>query len=392
MARFLPFCGVRYGPSEPLDQVVAPPYDVIEPDERRRLAERHPHNAVHLELPEAPGGADRYRHAHDLFEGWLSRGVLRADPEPSFYLYAMEPEGGPPTTGVLGLLGISDEEAEGIRPHEQTLPKPLGDRLKLLEATRVNVSPIWALARGGGLGSALEPPGPPTAEARDDDGVRHRLWRIVDPASLEAIAGAVEAGPLVVADGHHRYQTARHYHHEAGDEASGLLLAFVVDLAPGHLQVGAIHRLLVGFDGPSSAILDAFRHRFHAVRAGPLDPQVVRALEGSASLALLVDDGVWLLTEAADDSGANGHDVLDPELVGPALEALGSGEVVHAHRAHEATEAVRRGEAQAAVLLRPVTVEQIGRFAAEGRTMPPKTTYFVPKPRTGMVFRRLDEA
>jgi uncharacterized protein (DUF1015 family) len=397
MPRFEPFGGLRYDATVPLDQVIAPPYDVIGDEERARLAERHPDNAVHLELPQAPTAhGDPYAQAAELLSSWLRRTVLRVEQRPSFYLYEMTTRDGATTRGVIGALGITDEEAEEIRPHEETLPKPLGDRLHLLQATRANLSPIWALSSTGGLGRQLVAPDVDPVQATDDQGVRHRLWVLDDPGQLEAIAGAVRAGPLVIADGHHRYQTARHYHHEAGDHDSGLLMTFVTELAPGQLQVGAIHRLLRGFGG-GAGILDAFKRHFQAVRAGPLAPAVVRAIEKSKNLALLTTEGVWLLTpvhesEQGAPSGpapADGE-VLDPDLIAPVVKELGAGQVVHAHLATEAARAVEGGEADAAVLLRPVSVEQIAAYGAADRRMPPKTTYFFPKPRTGMVFRRLE--
>jgi uncharacterized protein (DUF1015 family) len=391
MPRFEPFRGLRYDPAIALDQVIAPPYDVIDDEERQRLSERHPENSVLLELPRSDSGGDPYEHARELLAGWRRRGVLRLDGRPSFYVYRMTTPAGETTTGVLGALGLTAADVDDVHPHEQTLPKPLGDRLHLLRATRANISPIWALSRSRELSPLLARSDPPGADAVDDQGVRHQLWALDDEVALSAIAAAVSAAPLVIADGHHRYQTARAYHEERGDAASGSIMAYVVELSPGELHVGAIHRVVreaSGLDG--SKIVDALRRRFQAVRAGPLSPAVIGALEESQNLALLTSSGAWLLTPLPDADDAGHEDRLDPELVTPVLEELGAGEVGHVHSAEEAAEEVRSGSAQAAVLLRPVSVELIARWADERRQMPPKTTYFHPKPRTGMVLRLLD--
>ena len=394
MPHFEPFRGLRYDRTVPLDQVIAPPYDVIEPREREELAQRHPENAVLVELPESPEGQDRYKHAAELLESWQRRGRLLRDPRPSLYVYRMRTPEGATTTGVVGALRLPEGESDDVRPHEETLAKPLGDRLHLLRATRANLSPIWPLSTRSGLSGLLPTTGDPTARAEDDDGVVHELWRIDDAEDCARIAEAVGSAPLVVADGHHRYQTSLHYRSDesrersggdAGEAGAGSIMAYVVELSPAQLRVGAIHRVLRGLDKPE-AIQEAARAHFNMVRAGPLSEGVVGALETSHNLGLLLPDGSWLLSPRQEES----PELLDPALVQPVLDELEGVEVGFAHDAEEAAERVRSGEAQAALVLRPVGVEQIARWATDHRRMPPKTTYFHPKPRTGMVFRLLD--
>jgi uncharacterized protein (DUF1015 family) len=389
MPHFEPFRGLRYDRTVPLDQVIAPPYDVIEPRQREELADRHPENSVLVELPESSGNHDRYEHAAELLESWQRRGHLLRDPLPSLYVYRMRTPEGAMTTGVVGALRLPEGESDDVRPHEETLAKPLGDRLHLLRATRANLSPIWLLSTRSGLSGLLPTTGDPTARAQDDDGVIHELWRIDDAEDCARIAAAVGSAPLVVADGHHRYQTALHYRGEevgeSGKDGAGSIMAYVVELSPAQLRVGAIHRVLRGLDKPE-AIQEAARAHFNMVRAGPLADGVVGALETSRNLGLLLPDGSWLLTPRQEES----QDLLDPTLVQPMLDELEGVEVGFAHHAEEAAEQVRSGESQAALVLRPVGVEQIARWATDHRRMPPKTTYFHPKPRTGMVFRLLD--
>jgi uncharacterized protein (DUF1015 family) len=217
--RFEPFQGLRYRPEvAPLAQVIAPPYDVISATERAHLAARHRANAVLVELPEADlsGGRDRYAVAADLFARWQAKGILLADPGRSLYPYRMTDPSGRATTGVIGALGLADPgEESDILPHEQTLPKPKSDRLDLLRATRANLSPIWGLSMAAGVTATFDPTDDdPVADVYDDDGVRHQLWVLSDADTVAAVGAAVATAPVVLADGHHRYETARAYQAE----------------------------------------------------------------------------------------------------------------------------------------------------------------------------------
>ena len=399
MTRFEPFRGLRYQPEASLiGQVMAPPYDVISSAERVHLASRHPANAVLVELPEPDlqGGRDRYMVATDLFTRWQTEGLLRPEPEPSLYPYRMTDTSGRTSTGVLGALGLSDPgEESDILPHEETLPKPKSDRLDLLRATRANLSPIWGLSMKAGLTATFDPTDDePVADAYDDDGVRHQLWVLSDRDAIGAVRTAMADASVVVADGHHRYETARTYQAEcraANANVAGphdLVLALIVELADEQLTVGAIHRtvsgLPAGFD-----LVDAFSEWFDVVRAGAADDRTIGALADSHSLTMVTGDQAYLLLPHAETFEEAGNE-LDSSLIAAALRHLPRHEVLHRHSVAEAMSALADGEAQAAFLLRPVTVTQIEEWANARRRMPPKTTYFNPKPRTGMVFRSLD--
>jgi uncharacterized protein (DUF1015 family) len=394
--RFEPFVGLRYDPTHVhLDQVIAPPYDIIEPPERSHLASRHAANAVHVELPEADlrTGLDRYQVAARLLAAWRADGILRADRAPSFYPYKMITPDGATSTGVIGALGI-DEEGDDVLPHEETMPKPKSDRYDLLSATRANLSPIWGLSLAPGVSLALAPEGPPVIDVLDDDGVRHQLWVLDDPTAVAAVRAAVEAAPVVVADGHHRYDTARKYRRdrrEAGGDAPAdhdLIMALIVELSDDQLTVGPIHRAISGLR-PGTDLPAVFAKTFDVVRAGDASDRVVSALGESQSLALITADDAYMLLPRPGAAEAIGSD-LDSSLVSAALESLPEHTSAHKHTWTEALDSLHRGDAQAVVLLRPVTVAQIAEWAEARRRMPPKTTYFSPKPRTGMVFRALD--
>lgn len=399
MPRFEPFRGLRYRPDlAPIAQVIAPPYDVITPTERVHLASRHQANAVLVELPEADlrGGRDRYAVATDLFARWQAHGVIGADPEPSLYPYRMTDTSGRATTGVIGALGLADPgEESDILPHEQTLPKPKSDRLDLLRATRANLSPIWGLSMAAGVTATFDPTDDePVADAYDDDGVRHQLWALSDADAVDAIGAAVATAPVVLADGHHRYETARAYQAECREANGGLpgpydlVMALVVELSEDQLTVGAIHRTISGLPEDFD-LVGALSESFDVVRAGAADDRTLGALADSSSLALATGGRAYLLLPHADELEQAGDD-LDSNLIATVLEGLPPHEVMHRHSVAEAMEALEHGEGQAAFLLRPVTVKQIEEWAKERRRMPPKTTYFSPKPRTGMVFRSLD--
>jgi uncharacterized protein (DUF1015 family) len=397
--RFEPFQGLRYRPgAAPLAQVIAPPYDVISASERSHLASRHRANAVLVELPEADlsGGRDRYMVAADLFARWQAKGILVADPGPSLYPYRMTDRSGRATTGVIGALGLAEPgEESDILPHEQTLPKPKSDRLDLLRATRANLSPIWGLSMAAGATATFDPTDDdPVADVYDDDGVRHQLWVLNDADTVAAVAAAVATAPVVLADGHHRYETARAYQAERRQANGGapgsydLVMALVVELAEDQLTVGAIHRTVSGLPEDFD-LVGALAPWFEVVRAGAADDRTLGALAGSSSLTLVVSGQAYLLLAHPEVQEQQGHD-LDSNLIATALATFPPHEVVHRHSVTEAMEALRDGEGQAAFLLRPVTVEQIDAWANARRRMPPKTTFFSPKPRTGMVFRSLD--
>ena len=257
MALFQPISGIRYDPDRVnLVDVVAPPYDIIDNDSRALLEARSPYNSVYVELGRDGAERDRYEQATCHFDQWLADGVLRVDEEPSFYVYSMgwRDEAGQAhqTTGIMGGLELSTPEEGRVLPHEQTLGKPKGDRLRLLQACRANVSPVWALSLAEGLSELCQVTGPPVARATDDDGVHHRLWRITQPGVMAAITEALASAPVMLADGHHRYETALAYRDErraATGEADGdynLILAFVVELTEDQLKVQPIHRLIAG--------------------------------------------------------------------------------------------------------------------------------------------------
>ena len=405
MPEFLPFPGIRYRASD-ITAVGAPPYDVIEPEARAALQARDPHNSVRLILP------DSYDGAAATLARWRADGLLVTDDQPSFSVYRMDFTGddGLPrhTTGVIGALGL-DNERGGVMPHERTLPKAKSDRLELLRATRANLDPIWGLSLATGLSLLLDHAleasgGEPLATATDEEGFHHSLWRVTNPGRLAAISDLVAGARIVLADGHHRFETAGSYRAErrgsgVDDPGADAIMTLIVELAPGELCVRAIHRLLTGV-GPATDLRAALAGPFMVHAAGPNVPEGVAALEvamrESGGLGLVDRDGLaLLLPTAALESAmeafpAELRDVDSARFDAGVLPAVPGVTLAYRNDATAVAAQVEKGNADAAVLLRPVSVETIRAAAAADLRMPEKTTFFAPKPRTGMVFRSLD--
>jgi uncharacterized protein (DUF1015 family) len=317
-----------------------------------------------------------------------------ADDTPSLTLYRMrftDTTGADrDIVGVMGGLEVVDEGAGGVLPHERTTPKASTDRLDLTRATQCNLSPIWGLSLAGGLTELLAPAGEAMGSVTVD-GVEHIVERVTDNARIAAIADALGSDDVLIADGHHRYGVARTYRDEirrsTGSNATPaeLTLAFVSELVADQLSVDAIHRIYLA---PS---FDEIRGRlatsFDLEPAGPVDGTTLAQMHARGALCLVdgAGDGTWLLPKPGAFEGIR---ALDGAWLEHALGDAGA-DVSYQHGVDRVLEAVGAGAAQAAVLIRPVSVAEIERTAREGLLMPPKSTFFTPKLRTGLVVRPL---
>jgi uncharacterized protein (DUF1015 family) len=407
---FFPFAGIRYSNGADLSARVAPPYDVIDEEQRAALEAAHPQNAVRLILPrDVSVEGDRYARAASTYATWCADGVLVPDPEPRFYGYRMTFDGGRRhTTGVVGALALPEPGDGSVLPHERTLPKAKSDRLALLQATRLNLDPIWGLSPTEGLTAAIDT----TRElgsCSDEDGTIHTLFAIDDPAARTAIRDAIRSTPLVLADGHHRFETALAYREErrrgsTADPGAEAIMTFVVELADDQLSIEPIHRLVhlpaEWSTGAGSPLRQRLGESFDVVPAGANTPDAVARLVGSmranGSLGLADAEGVALLIAnpgiaaralAGEPAAVAGTDAALFETV--ALPLLAGATIEYRHDAIGVAALVAKGVADAAVLLRPVSVADTRAAAIAGARMPQKTTFFAPKPRTGMVFRSL---
>jgi uncharacterized protein (DUF1015 family) len=414
VAEVLPLNALHYDLAKvgSLGDVVAPPYDVIDEARRAELAARSTHNVVGLDLPQDPDGGDPYEHAAKLLDAWTGDGALTRDEEPAIWALEQDytaPDGRSHTRrGFLARVRLSPY-GEGVRPHERTQPGPKEDRLRLTRATRHNLSPIFALHPGDAwqhLGPAL---GDSWGEVTDDEGTTHRAWRVDDPSVHQAVTDELAPGELLIADGHHRYETALAYQREVGEGhgADHVLMALVSLEDPG-LTVFATHRLLKDLTADQQeGIRDLARDHYELEEVSE-DDLVPAADDPPGSFGYMDAHHLkpWRLrpkTGTLEQTGLEGSNAYR-ELDAAILEALFlkravglSDEDIAAKKqlgytpsAEDAVARLRAGEYDAAFFLRPTPVEQVREVAAAGETMPPKSTYFFPKLLTGLVFNPLE--
>jgi uncharacterized protein (DUF1015 family) len=409
MAHVEPFRALHYDldRTDGLQSVVAPPYDVIDAEQRAELLTRSPHNVVEIDLPQADG--DPYAHAADVFDRWQREGVLVRDDEPA--LWALEqdytgPDGQRRTRhGFFARVKVEDYGPGRIRPHERTHPGPKEDRLRLTRATHANLSPIFSLYDdpAGAAWGALAPhlAGAPWAEVTDEDGTVHRLWRVTDPEAHRQVAAALGSAELLIADGHHRYETARVHHAEGG--AGHVLMCLVALQDPG-LTVFPTHRLLTRIDD-RDALRETIERDFEVAPTEELEPTgdgPVRMgyLDAHHRRPLMLTLRDPAVVAAALPDKPEPYRELDTAVLEALVlhGALGMSEddishlngLDYARDTEQARERVEAGTAQAAFFMRATPVAQVRDVASTGESMPPKSTYFFPKVLTGMVFNVLD--
>jgi len=339
MAVVKPFRAERYDEQSagPLEQLVAPPYDVISPQERSELLARSPYNVVHLTLP------DTEEEAGAAIADWRGRGVLARDEEPAYWFLSQDyvgPDGvARNRSGLVASLRAEPYENRVVLPHERTHSGPKEGRLRLLRATRTQLEPIFLLYEG----DPLEPP----AREPDLQSGGDKLWRIGDAPSFEQTE-------LLIADGHHRYETALAYAQEGG---SPYLMVVLVPTRQEGLTIFPTHRVAEQVNGAGGTPID---------EPGDELPGVVLYRDGRYEL--LTGDG------------------LDVDIV----ERIAPQGVTYTSQRGDAIATVDRGDAEAAFLLRPTRIEDVWEVARRGDTMPQKSTYFFPKLTSGLLFHPLD--
>jgi uncharacterized protein (DUF1015 family) len=417
MAAIEPLRALRYdlAVTGGLQDVIAPPYDVIDPAGRAELAARSPYNVVRIDLPE---GEDPYAAAAAELLRWRGEGAVVRDDRPALWALAQTytgPDGRKRTRhGILARVRIEDYGPGRIRPHERTHPGPKEDRLRLTRATRANLSPVFGLFSDpeGAAWDALvsAPDVEPWAEARDAEGTVNRLWRIEDEGTIEEVQAVTRDAELLIADGHHRYETARVYADEVGGEGPHryLLMCLVALEDPG-LTVFPTHRLVRGLSSKQQeALANAIRRDFEVE---PLED--TRSLEPSGTADAVqigyIDSHFqrpYMLTlrdptiaDAALPDHAEPYRRLDTAVLEVLLlkGALGMTDenidhldgLGYARDFAQALGHIQSGEYDAAFFMAPTPVERIRAVAAAGESMPPKSTYFFPKVPTGLLFNDL---
>lgn len=442
MAHLIPFRGVLYDPVTVSDiaQVVAPPYDVIDAEGQNALYDRHPCNVIRLELGKSqPGDSptnNRYTRAAAQLQEWLRQGALRRDAKPAIYPYTIDyrvPSGQAAATArvLKGFLSVVELEEFGtgrIFPHENTRAQAKTDRRHLLEACRANFSPIFSLFSDpdGGVLQRLEKSvhgDTPRLDFTDDSGFRHRVWSITAPNLLGDITAAMKPKPLFIADGHHRYETALTYrrlrHQQAGTSPGrtvrpydGVLMLFSSLEDPG-LTVLPTHRVLKSPLPPLPEIKTRLRDLcmveefpFQNGTEADTRARVIQRLRdqgrtGQAfGLALKQVPAYLVLTLGPAhrlSPNASPRERLDVSILhNVILHQLRPGAsedeaILYTKDEDDAFELVRRGEGEAAFLLNPTKVSEVREVAAAGERMPHKSTYFFPKPLTGLVLNVFEE-
>lgn len=427
MAEFTPFHGLRYDTSKvELSDVLAPPYDVIKGAMRDELIARSEYNIVEVELPIGDDDA-KYEQSARVLNAWREAGVLVSD-DASFYVYEQEFEvpGSSQVLkrrGVMGALQL-EEFGKGVQPHEHTLSGPKQDRLKLLRAARCNTSPIFGLYEDNdgwatALLTELCADTKPLCHARDSDGIVHRLWRITDDETVNAIVGALDDEAILIADGHHRYETALNYRNEcaekAGDKWTGgepanFVLMMCVSTQDSGLVVLPTHRLVKNVETSKLEALPQKLAEYFDVEKieGDASTLLEKVNQGDAiKIGLILPQAHYLLglkgdthNSQLDDSRSKAFNeldvtilhrlILERELEIDSAKLSAGNHVGYTICANEAAKKVAGGEYSAAFLLRPTRVEQVRDCCNAGDKMPQKSTYFYPKLITGLVLRPLN--
>ena len=426
-----PFRGVRYAADRVsgIANVTSPPYDVIGPGTVERLLEAEPHNVVRLILPgagsaQSPRGEQASRlAARDLCD-WLDSGVLMRDPRPALYAYEQSlPAGGDGTPGwqvvqrgLVGALRLVPADAPSVLPHEDVMPGPVAGRRELMETTQANLEPIFLLydSGDGGPGGAtrlvdeVAAAREPLLSAVTDDGTRHRIWALTDPAEHGLVASDLAARSALIADGHHRYAAYRQMQDRAREAGRGggpwdFGLAFLVDSAAYPPRIGAIHRVIPALTPARAAEMAKGAFGVRPVPEGLDDAVRMLARAGQHGPAFLLTDGAeqYLLTDPHPDRLAEamppdhsarwrslGASVLRELLIKGAwgLPDADPEVVVVPGDAVAAVEAAREAGGTA-VIGNPESAADVRAVAENGERMPRKSTSFGPKPRTGLVLR-----
>ncbi len=425
MAEVLPFKALHYdlGKVGSLDAVAAPPYDVIDAPQRQALLERSPYNAVAIDLPKPfdppdpdsdPSG-DPYAEAAARIESWKAEGALVQDDAPSLWALTQDytaPDGNSYSrNGILARVRVEDYESGTVRPHERTHPGPLLDRLELTRATGYNLSPIFSLSTVDAWPLIEEILGPlpdPWGQVTDADGTVNRLWRIDDPRVHAAVTERLAGAQLLIADGHHRYETARAFRDEVGGEGPhNYTLMSLTGLDDPGLTVFPTHRLLSGFADDSErqqrlgnglrelfevtevareeidpagedgvgvfGLYDAFHKRAFRLRLKDL-AEVDRRLEGKPESYRRLDSAILETLVLKGLAGMSDHDIDERD----GLE--------YAKTVDDALRLVDEGSYDVAFIQRGVPVEQVKDICNTDTVMPPKSTFFFPKVMTGYAF------
>lgn len=425
MAEIKPFRGVRFDTDKAgaMQELICPPYDIISSSQREEFIERNPHNIVRLELPVAEDGvADPYENASNKLNEWLAEGIMVREEKPSLYIYEEQYTLHGETKrirGILGLVKLEEFEKGIILPHEWTLSKPKNDRLNLLRSTRTNMSTIYSLYADNGRRTSLKmdtlTDRTPDVEASEDK-IVHRMWVVSDEVEISAICRDFEKRRLYIADGHHRYETSLNYRNEcrangAPEGAScDYTMMLLVNMEDEQFSLFPTHRLIKNdedFDVKNIlAALDTnFRVDEHRGISG-IKPTLNEYYNmGRKAMAWYVGNDTWYLlklrstSDAMDEAMPTCSEALK-NLDISILHALVLDDIMHCNNEDcvnytrsftQAINSVDSGEYQCCFILNPTRITQIKDIVEAGEKMPQKSTYFYPKPTTGLVINVFED-
>lgn len=436
MAKIAAFPGIRYDPERipGMDYVLAPPYNNVSEQQETKLKRSYAYNAIRLELRQPDPGdspsGDRYSEIDQTLRQWLEEGILIQDAEPCLYPYRQTYRLGDEEKSRLGLcclVRLEEFERRTIMPHERTYPGPKADRLALMRACQMNFSPIFGLCSDGGLmGGLLEAATsePPVAEGEDAHGVGHQLWALSDRSLIKKVASSLSDAKVIIADGHHRYESALAYRNEMRERlpsapstaAFNYVMMVLVSANDPGLTIFPPHRVVKCAGQKEANLLKGWVDRWFEVRARPFT-QETEARERTALLRELAEraqdehvfgmycrDGHYYLlvwgSKPVVGGGETlrkliGHPVLDVTLLhdlvlNPVVARAGrEGEISYQTDAAQAVRMVDSKEYDFAFFINPPTMSQVQEMACSGRKMPHKSTYFYPKMPSGLVMSRI---
>lgn len=408
MVEISPFCAIRYNTNKisNFSKVICPPYDVIATPEYHQLLERHPANLVRVELPLTQGKEDRYQVAARYWARWQRQRLLLTDFEAGYYGYEQRFMVGTQTYTRRGFFAALRLERPGkghVRPHERTFPKHKEDRLHLMRATHANISPIFGIFfdRQQKAQALLDTrmSDKPLVLTRDDKGVTHRLWRWSDPTALRTLSQVLRSEDVLIADGHHRYETAWTYACERADKdrsadtkqrAYRYVMIFLCPLTDPGLVIQPTHRS-VRWEGS----LQEWQKRIGSdCSLQPVDSfnallARLRSSEKHTLLGMILEGGklFWLKPKPGRISS---HRLPVEYLHGQILKDIPLENITYSQDPRQMIENIHRSQANVAFLLPPPDKEAFAAICRVGRLLPQKSTYFYPKISTGFVMRSLD--
>jgi uncharacterized protein (DUF1015 family) len=440
MSTIIPFHGTVYDAKVVGDvaKVVAPPYDIIDAAGQRTFHDRHPQNIIRLELGLDQAGdgptSNRYTRAGSTLRDWLRSGTLKRDARPAFYYHTIEytppySQPGAPARVLKGFLATVKLEALDsghIYPHENTRAAAKTDRLNLLQACRSNFSPIWSLYSDpqnsviGGLETSVKGK-PARIDFRDDDGFHQQLWAVTDPAVLRQVVEAMRSKPLFIADGHHRYETALNYQRlrrqqagtPAGQQPYDGVLMLLTELEDPGLTVLPTHRVITTalpsyeqvkatlaatcdlqeFPYTGSTQVRVREHFFAALKVnGRTVPMFGLALKGKDRYVTLTVKPAYRPTAQTSPRARLDVSLLQHLVVTTLCPSHSEQEaILYTKDDHEALDWVGQGKGTGALLLNATKVSEVQAVAKAGERMPHKSTYFFPKPLTGLVINVMEK-